>query len=186
MKDWLQQALSCVTDAVLTVSPNGYQPSDAPHRLSLGDGTPVLLRAPLSSGATRVGLSVFQAYRIVRAGERSVWRIQTVAYQYALDDSDRREILAYHWHPHIENVVYPHLHINRGAVPREVGSTRLAPTQIVLLPEMAQAHLPTRRIALEDMLRLLIEQFRVEPIRRDWDAVLQRTRESFKVGRTWV
>ncbi len=186
-KDWLQLAVSSVTRAVIRLSPNGYQPSDQPHRLTLGDGTTAPITARLPTGQAQFGLSVLQAYRIVRGTERGPWKIQTAAYQYALDDADGREVFAYHWHPHVANVLYPHLHVGHGAVKRELmAGVRLAVEQNVLQPQLAAAHLPTRRIALEDVLRLLIEQFGVLPARADWDRALRRSRESFTADRTWL
>ena len=186
-KDWLQQAVSCVTNAVIILSPDGYRPTDEPHRLTLGDGAPVLLTARSPAGDIRFGLTVLQAYRIVRETERGPWKVRTAAYYYALRDADGREVFAYHWHPHVENVLYPHLHVSHGAVRRDIGvGVRLPASQNALQPQLASAHLPTRRIALEDMLRLLIEQFGVQPARPDWDRALRRSRQSFTADRTWL
>jgi hypothetical protein len=186
-KESLQQAVSCVTGTVITLSPDGYRPSTVPHRLVLGNGTPVTVTARLPTSEVRFGLSVLHAYRIIRAAERGPWKVQTAAYQYALDDDDGREIFAYHWHPHVERVPYPHLHIGRGAVRREITPDVLLPIgHNALQPFLPGAHLPTRRIALEDFLRLLIEQFHVVPARADWDRTLREARASFQAHRTWV
>jgi hypothetical protein len=185
-KRWLQQAVACVTDRIINISPSGYQPSDTPHRLTLGDGAPVWLTTRPSSGPTRLGLSVLQAYRIVRTAERGRWKVQTAAYQYGVDDADGREMFAYHWHPHIEGVAYPHLHIGRGAVMPAFDGVRLSPGRNALQPQLAAAHFPTRRVALEDVLRLLIEQFGVLPRRREWDTALRAARRSFVEDRTWL
>ncbi len=187
LKDWLQQAVSCVSDAVINLSPDAYHPSDTPHRLTLGDGTPVPVTARSTIGHERLWLSVVHAYRIVRETERGWWKIHTAAYQYALDDPDGREILAYHWHPHIEDIPYPHLHVGHGAVRRDIGAgIQLPVSQNALHRKLAGAHLPTRRIALEDVLRLLIEQFDVWPARTDWNLTLRRARKSFTSERTWL
>lgn len=155
--------------------------------MTLGVPIPTPLRASLPGGDARFGLSIIHVYRIVQPRERGHWKVQTAAYQYALDDADEREIFAYHWHPHIEDVPYPHLHISRGAVPRAIATgVELSLTQNPLLPQLADAHFPTRRIALEDMLRLLIEQFGVVPAREDWDEALRRARGSFASDRTWL
>jgi hypothetical protein len=186
-KDWLQQAVSCVTDTVITLSPDAYRPSVEPYRLTLGNGTPVPLAARGPTGQTRFGIAVLQAYRIVQESEGRRWKIRTAAYHYALRDADGREIFAYHWHPHVENVAYPHLHVSHGAVGRDVApGLQLSTSQNVLQPQLAAAHLPTRRIALEDVLRLLIEQFGVQPARLDWDRALREARESFRADRIWL
>ena len=110
----------------------------------------------------------------------------TAAYQYGVDDTNGREMFAYHWHPHVEGVAYPHLHISRGAVMQAFDAVRLSPSRNALQPQLADAHLPTRRIALEDVLRLLIEQFAVVPRRGDWDAALRLARRTFVRDRTWL
>lgn len=140
-----------------------------------------------ATGRARFGLSVLHAYRIIRETERGWRKVHTAAHQYALDDVDGREIFAYDWHPHIEDVPYPHLHVSHGAVRRDItAGVRLPVSQNVLQAKLGRAHLPTRRIALEDVLRLLIEQFGVQPARADWDDALREARESFKADRTWL
>ena len=47
-------------------------------------------------------------------------------------------------------------------------------------------HIPTGRTALEDMLRLMIRDFGVEPQRSDWSAVLDETLARYATWRTWA
>jgi hypothetical protein len=176
------------------VSAGGYQESSAtgrPHTLTLAERTATL------DGPSRIALSVDHHYRIARTEGRGAYRVTTAAYYYAFDDvadpnAVAREILAYHWHPDVRLadgtlIAYPHLHINRGAVRIDIADgVRIAPNRNLLRPDLALAHLPTRRIALEDVIRLAIEQFGVAPLRSDWDATLRAGRESFRRERTWV
>jgi hypothetical protein len=60
-----------------------------------------------------------------------------------------------------------------------------SPQHNALRAELHDCHLPTRRIALEDVLRLLIEQFGVRPIRSDWGRALHDARASFQRARHW-
>jgi hypothetical protein len=143
----LQRVVSCFTAAVLTVK-GGYFPSPAPHVLTFGElGDPVVL-----SGHPRLALSVVQDYRIVRDDqERGAWRVTTAGYVYELDDADGRRILGYHWHPETTaDKPFPHLHVHTG--------TR---TDAQMVSE--RIHLPTGRIALEDVLRLSVREFGVRP-----------------------
>lgn len=162
----LQQALDCLTPTVLNVS-GGYYVADRPHALTLGDGDPVAL-----SGEHHLALSVAQNYRLVEfEGPRGPWKVQTTAYFYELRRGDR-ELLVYHWHPRgASPYIKPHLHIGPGA---EVG---FAPLQ--------GAHVPTGRIALEEVLRLAITEFGARPRREDWDEVLERTQAGYEAWRTW-
>ena len=47
------------------------------------------------------------------------------------------------------------------------------------------AHLPTGRIALEDVVRCVITQLGVIPLRPDWEAILAETQAAFQQWRTW-
>ena len=100
------------------------------------------------------------------------WKCSTTRYQYALDDADDHEIVAYHWHPAGESdVTRPHVHLGIGAKIKHLGLLR--------------AHLPTNRIAAEDFLLLAIRDLGVEPLRDDWREVLEETRDRFEQWQTW-
>lgn len=164
--DPLQQALSCITDAVINIS-GGYYARQEPHALILGEGAPVPL-----AGTTRLALVVVQHYHVTRPEPpRGPWKVSTVGYEYALEDAEGHEIIAYHWHPGGPEVTFPHLHLRTGA-----GAVR---------QELVQAHIPTGRIALEDVLRFAITVFGVRPQRDDWSDVLDRTQAAYEAWRTW-
>lgn len=118
------------------------------------------------------------------------WRTTTAAYLYMVYDERGREILAYHWHPAIagqERVAYPHLHVGPGAVSMALlDAAQRSPQHNALRPEFHRLHLPTRRIALEDVIRLLVEQFQLPPAIPGWDRVLEEASERFAGNRTWV
>jgi hypothetical protein len=156
-RDLLQRAISCVTDAVINVR-GGYYVSERPHFLTIGDGESVKL-----DSNSDLRLSISQRYRIIRAeGRRASWEISTVGYEYSLMSSSDQEIIAYHWHPEGQSeATYPHLH--------------LGPAARVGRDELIRAHLPTGRIALEAVLRLLITDFGVRPRRRDWADILEES-----------
>jgi hypothetical protein len=89
-----------------------------------------------------------------------------VSYYYALEDPEGREIL-YHWHPQgLSTVTFPHVHIRAGG--------QLADTSI------DEAHFPTGRVALEDVLRLAIREFGVSPRRVDWEEVLDSSQSAYE------
>lgn len=150
----LQRALTCVSRDVIDHGGGAY-PVSLPKVLTLGKARPVVLKRP-----SRLHLSVLMQYRLVEAeGERGPWKVRTTAYFYEIDAADGREILSYHWHPEgRSSTVGPHLHLGAGA---EVGRT-----------DLAQCHFPTGRIGLEEVLRLVITSFGVEPLRGDWGDVL--------------
>ncbi len=163
----LQRAISCVTNSVLNVR-GGYHPSADPHPLALAGGAPVSL-----SSNPAISMSVLQNYRILEyEGPGGPWKVSIVSYYYSLEDTERREIL-YHWHPQgTSTVTFPHVHVRAGG---HLGSTRID-----------EAHFPTGRVALEDVLRLAIREFGVNPRRTDWAEVLDTTQAAYEDWRTWA
>lgn len=159
----VRRSLLCVTDQVI-VHRGGYHVG-ALGLAGLGNPEPIRLRD------TDLGLSVALHYHIVEAeGERGPIKVSTSGYYYTVHDQDGRDILAFHWHPQV-GVTYPHLHIGAGA---QAGR-----------PEFEHAHIPTGRVALEAVLRLLIRDFGVRPLRPEWDRELAEAEMDFETWRTW-
>ena len=182
----LQRAVSCVTNEVLGVSADGYKAASSPHRLAFHNHDPVRL-----AGGGRLSLRIEQYYRVRPEGAQGLWKVETAAYLYTFYDAEIHEILAYHWHPQTRTgTSFPHLHLSYGLVRADLlERAGLSQAHNGLRPDFVGAHLPTRRIALEDVLQTAIEQLGVEPrrvYRRDWDTMLQKTRALFKEDRTWV
>jgi hypothetical protein len=112
---------------------------------------------------------------IEHEGPRGPWKVNTVAYYYTVEEAYHQghELFAYHWHPNERSpITYPHFHIYQGAQ--------------VSRDDVRKAHFPTGRIAFEDVLRLVITQFGVIPLRNDWEAVLDTTQSVFEEWRTWA
>ena len=148
----LQKLVPCVTPSVITAELHQLPP--APHSFTINDGEPVLL-----SGPSRLQLALRQYFVNVDSAQSSAWQIQVSSYFYELLDSDGREVLAYHWHPRGNSPVpTPHLHLEQGA---QVGRT-----------EVRDAHLPTGDVSMEAILRVLIEEMGVRPLRPDWESIL--------------
>ena len=162
----LQRAISCVTRSVLNVR-GGYNPSPDPHPLALGDGSPVRI-----STDPPIFLTVLQNYRLVEfEGPRGPWKVSIVSYYYSLEDGEGHEVL-YHWHPQGQsNVTFPHIHLRTGG---QLGHT-----------DIGEVHFPTGRVALEDVLRLAIQEVGVSPDRDDWAEVLDSTQAAYEDWRTW-
>jgi hypothetical protein len=159
----LRLALSCVTDAVLN-NRGGSWPSETPHVVVLADGGP----QRISSAELDVWLRVSMNYRLVEEpGPRGPWRVTTTSYMYALENGAGVEYVGYHWHPQVPGNTRPHLHV-RGED-----------------ENWHKLHMPTGRIALEDVVRFAVEELAVEPRRGDWSEVLDSTQEGFEAWRTW-
>ena len=162
----LREAISCLSHTAHFATAGGHYVSDKPHALTLVNGARLRLQG---SDDTDLILSVSQQYEIV---EHEVgFRVHTLKYAYKIDNwHDGHEVMAYHWHP-TEQIKYPHLHLSYGArVGRE---------------DLLKAHVPTGRIALEDVIQFLIESFRVVPMKEQWEAVLDGSRAKFREYRSW-
>jgi hypothetical protein len=162
--DPLQRALSCVTPAVLV-----YRRARPGSVQALGvSEEPVRLRC---FGGSAPSLYLEQQYDLVEApGERGPWKVSTLAYRYRIDSAAGDELALWHWHPknlqgRPHRYPHPHLHAQVGA--------------------LAGLHLPTGRVSVESILRLLLKEFDVRPLRDDWASVLDATEEVFEQWRTW-
>jgi hypothetical protein len=116
-------------------------------------------------------LSASMNYKIVEAaGDRGPYKVKTTAYQYILEDEDEKEILAYQWHPE-SRVQFPHIHV--GSSSKIAGKT------------FNKIHLPTGRIALEQVLRITVDELGVKPLKGEWNSILVQTQKLFEKWRTW-
>jgi len=96
--------------------------------------------------------------------------VRTASYLYRLLSSEEHEILAFHWHPTgLSNVTDPHLHLSSRLNPIEMGRN-----QDPL--DLADMHIPTGFVTLEDVVQLLISEFDIRPRRADWDMLLRANR----------
>lgn len=167
----LRDAIGCISHEPL-MNRGGFYVTQPPHVLTLGrTGDPVPLRGEM---ALAFRFAIY--YRIVETDDaaRGPWKVSIAGYSYAVDDAKtRREILAYHWHPEARGEFpHPHLHL----------------TASLALPEGASRyprHLPTARIAAEDIVRCLIAEFGVLPLKPDWEDVLERSQRAFESYRIW-
>jgi len=159
----LQRAVSCVSKAVIR---RGAANADDPDFLTLGDRY-----VPLQ-GRYRLELSVLHTYVLKqRASELGAWQASTANYFYQVREWDGQEVIAFHWHPGRRGQPdFPHLHVTS-----QSGSVQIP----------AKSHVPTGRISIESVVRFLIEELDVRPLRPDWDRVLLEGERSFDDRRSW-
>lgn len=174
----IEAALNCVTEAKL-----GHR---FRHDLDL---VQVLTfdyegAVPLSrtQGLPRLHLEFAQHYRIVKVDEssdpRGPFRVRTAGYYYSISDHRGSEILVYHWHPEADRSARdePHLHIKLKV------SSRNDPSLDALFSDL---HIPTERITIETVVRFLIEQFMVQPIKANWEDRLNESAAAHRAYRSW-
>ena len=152
LRETLQLLLSCVTTAVLQTDATG------PTIILTGGGR----LARRTRG--HVQLFLLHDFVVVSGADRprsERWLARTVGYQYRLEDTDGREIVAYHWHPQgPSHVAVPHLHLGAGLGP--------------ILVEMTRGHLQTGMVTPVAILAIAVENFGVVPRRTDWAATFAR------------
>ena len=154
----IQRLLSCISNSVVKVAAGGYNysASRSSHNLELPNEEPVAL-----AGAHKLMFNVQPYFRVRRAESQGFpYHVEIVGYHYIVHDSDHREILAYHWHPGPRGFLQtPHLHLGIGA-------------RVGFDPLVSKPHLPTGYVNLGEIIRFLIQDLSVQPIRSDWEAVL--------------
>jgi hypothetical protein len=165
----LADALSCIAACKLTPSAGGMNNPKQEHQLLANSGQAIELGGP-----KKLSLRVLMRYRFVEKDdlEDGPWKVQTLSYSYTVLSHDA-EMVNYHWHPGGKShEAAPHLHL---------GSTQLHAGSIL----SHKHHLPTSRVSLEQVIRLLISEQGVEPRHSDWDARLTLTDGMFQLYRTW-
>ena len=153
VRNVLQRLLSCVATDVLLADTFGVQTTftaSARIRRSTGESLQLLWIHDVAAASS------------AERARRERWHAVTTAYAYTLEDSDGREIVAYHWHPQGRgHARAPHLHL--GAA---LGTLR---------SEVTKAHLYTGMVSPVAILSLAVEHFGVVPRRPDWAAIFERT-----------
>ena len=173
--DRLQDIAQCVTGRPIIGT--GHRPRPHSHFLGFAPHRePVPVRS--LSVRRRLLLWVAHDYEVVPSeGVVGGYEVRTISYRYQLLDRDRREILAYHWHPTgRSSVTFPHLHLSGRLAPLDVGRGQ----EPVALGEM---HMSSGYVTFADVVRLLIAEFGVEPRRPDWAAVLDAHHDPFAADR---
>lgn len=169
----MQRAVSCVSTAVLTG--RRYHEAASPHVIFFARDSE---SAPIGRlGALR--LSVRHYYRFgAPVGEGGVlgWQTRTAGYVYELLDDQGNTIVAYHWHPIDGSPIdYPHLHIGR-----QFAHANLPVATRGNAERLVRCHLPTERVVLPTVLRLVVDEWGVIPLREDWPAVLDETERALR------
>lgn len=159
----LARAAGCVTDQPLVASPSRADPPRSAVSFAPA-GTVAGLRR--RHGGV-LGLFLRCDLEPTHAvPPRATFHANLIGYAYQIVDAERQELLALHWHPEgISPVTDPHLHLT-GRVGRVVAPGSGAPIAF------GGMHIPTGVIPFVRVVRLLIEEFAVEPRRPDWRDVL--------------
>jgi len=134
--------------------------------------SPNVLPLRREHGRADLKLSISFRYTVVNTAtvdNRMSYRVAESAYIYRILDRGDREVFAYHWHPNgLSSIVYPHFHLSG------VGPIALTVPESGSISDlsMSKAHFPTGHVTLQQVIRLLIEDFGVEPRTPGWREAL--------------
>jgi hypothetical protein len=167
------RAQSTITSCVVTQQISTRNPvilTRDPQLLVFSRG-PVSLRNA-SGGPSGLLLDVRQQIVVVPADARK-WRIELRMYEYRILDQAERELLVYHWQPgpSFRGPNHPHMHVS-SALHAQVNAVTTRAY------DLDKRHLATGHVSLAMMVRMLIEEFGIAPLRPDWRQVLERAEQT--------
>ena len=159
----LRQAISCVAHAKLTRSKLS---SDLEQEV-------VLQPLPLQIPNSAYQLFMSHSFRYLKTGIGE-WRVTSLRYEYAVEVvKTRQEVVAFHWEGHRNgNAPFAHLHLGYANARN--------------LPHLEpKPHIPTGRVAFEDVIYFLISELGISPLKEDWPSILAQVRKPFMAYKTW-
>lgn len=166
----IQDSLWCITKAHWYVGPS---PSSGADLALLTNPRVLSLKR---RGGDRLLFEAVQLFTIIPdprfPGE---YKASTLAYIYSirLPEMEDGEVISWHWHP-LTTPSRPAPHIHVGLDHPQLGVT---------LPKL---HIPSGRVAFEEVIRFLIDDLAVESKRPErWQEILKESEERFRAFRTW-
>lgn len=137
---------------------------------------PVSLRSS-AGGPSGLFLDVSTIFTVVPAVHEDRLRrlmTRTEMYEYRLLDHDHTELLVYHWQP---GAAYagpdePHLHVS-AALQAKVDAVSQRSI------DLDKLHVATGLVSLAAVVRMLITEFGIAPLRSNWRQTLTRTEAAF-------
>jgi len=129
-------------------------------------------RNPLPLAGSNCSLYFFQDISIVRdkRNGRDGWKVSTQKYTYKIESSGR-EIIAFQWERDgSDKAPYPHIHCGLLQHPES--------------PIGRKVHIPSGRLAFEDVAYFLISELKVRHHQENWETILRENRQRFLRHRT--
>ena len=163
----------CVTTERPTVSTRApFTPGEL-YTIFFPDSVSLTREDGLASGLL---LDISHVFEIVRAAEPRVrWRVSTRMYEYRILDQQETELLVWHWQPGDEwfGPDHPHIHVSATL------QARMRDGEELRAFDLDKIHVPTGRVLLEAVVRMLINEFNIRPARANWEAILERSEGKF-------
>jgi hypothetical protein len=112
-------------------------------------------------------------------------KVRTREYIYGISDNTGNALLEFHWHPNKINPMTLEI-----AAPTKTQKVIQTPHIHVYanneyLRDLRKRHIPSGRVAFEDIISFLVNDLKVKPHREDWEHVLAETRKLFDSDKTW-
>ena len=162
----IKASLSVLGTLHLQHSPKVRSDAAAEHSWTINKGEGISL------GQLRFKAQMTFRYRRDETLPDTPWRVRTTAYMYTIEKKNGREVLAWHWQPAAPGPKEPHLHVGAGV---------LAPGEIL----SSKDHVPTGRVAVEEVVRMLIRELDVKPGNESWAEQLAGTEQKFRAFSSW-
>lgn len=172
----ISRSLTCITKAIW-VATHPLRGTDEDRTLFVtraSDGSPIQLKR---AGGPPVHLTAYQMFRLMPDTRWAAdeWKASSRQYGYGVwestSDHQLKPVIQWHWHPGSGNTDEPHVHV-RAAEEMFGRSTR-------------RLHIPTERVSFEAVVRFLIVDLGVTPLRDDWQGLIDEALASFVRFRTW-
>lgn len=125
-----------------------------------------MVRLKRSGHRSDLYFEFFLGYRIFHGRNdraKGPYWVEAESWTYNILDSNHRDLLTYHWTPSDQHHPYPHLH---------VGSTLLNSVGHELAIGFSKLHVTTGPVSVQQVVRMLIEEFDVAPLNAEWNSVL--------------
>ncbi|MFN0093598.1 MAG: hypothetical protein ACKVVT_02330 [Dehalococcoidia bacterium] len=164
----INRAIACITSSVLESDFRADDFATANWQLRLAAGRPIALRGRYR----RIQFRMLQRFTVRDDGPAAArFRVSPTEYLYEVTADQGSEILSYHLHSQ-KGVTFPHLHLKAGA-----GDLR---------EELRdRPHLPSGLVAIQEVVGMLIRDFGVPALRRDWEGILADPRRRILGNQPW-
>lgn len=158
-----ERSISCISPIrPRVIYPLRFEPG-ASITFTFGHTDPIPLRG-------RFGIS-FTAVESIRVERRAATSnhveasISRYSYRISVGDGGSKEAFAFHWDEPADGggVSHPHLHL---------GDWFQSHPERTVVQDVHKLHIPTGAVSLAMVIRFLIEELDVEPIRSTWDDIL--------------
>ena len=161
--DAFSAALSCVSQARPITTKLSHLKTGANYSITASSLTPIRLHS-----ANGYCLRALQIVRPVADARNRFSHIERQSYFYeiSIDGNNLQELIAFHWDrepPGSTGRSDPHLH---------VGPAVLRKGSSFTIDDFHKLHIPSSHIRFPSVIRFLIEELGVEPLRSNWDEIL--------------